>query len=59
MDKRVLADALGDDPIPVARIAKEARLPRDPSLPSLAELRREAAIKKRVPTLPLTVAVIT
>ena len=48
MDKVVLAEALGDDPPPVARIAKEARPPRDPSLPSPAELRKQAAREKKV-----------
>ncbi len=48
VDKIVLAEALGDDPPPVARIAKEARPPRDPSLPSPAELRKLAARDKKV-----------
>ena len=51
VDKVVLAEALGDDPPPVARIAKEARPPRDPSLPSPAELRKQAAREKKVRVL--------
>ena len=47
MDKAVLAEALGDDPPPVARIAKEARPPRDPTLPSPAEMRKQAARDKK------------
>ena len=48
VDKAVLAEALGDDPPPVARIAKEARPPRDPALPSPAEMRKQAAREKKV-----------
>ena len=48
VDKAVLAEALGDDPPPVARIAKEARPPRDPTLPSPAEMRKLAAREKKV-----------
>jgi len=51
VDKTVLAEALGDDPPPVARIAKEARPPRDPTLPSPAEMRKLAAREKKVCSL--------
>ena len=51
VDKGGAAEALGDDPPPVARIAKEARPPRDPSLPSPAELRKLAAREKKVKSL--------
>ena len=50
VDKIVLAEALGDEPPPVARIAKEARPPRDPSLPSPSEMRKQVAREKKVRT---------
>ena len=46
VDRAVLTEALGDDPPPVARIAKEARPPRDTTQPTPAELRR-AALRQR------------